>query len=531
MTKIKNKFWILLISAILLSAVFFTVGKIAYADDAKECAHEYARETVEPTCKTEGYTEYTCTLCGESYKDNFIEKLKHTYSEVVVDPTCTHEGYNVHFCTACGYEYTDGYIAALGHNYADEVIMPTCTEKGYTTHTCEVCGYSFTDTYVSPLNHDYETDTIAPTCTEEGYTTYTCKACGYSCVADYVPAVGHDYIIKEIKPTCVSYGYAEHVCANCSDRYVTDYIKAFGHEFEEEIVKATEDNIGYTKHTCVNCDYSYLSDFVTSGDGGYTENPSEPETPEHIHSFALIWYIDNEKEVISFYQMCTGENCNQTIGIGERITARIINIETQEETQVNISENGELDISELYKGVYTLSLYKESGELWTSFDISIEKEHEHEYIFALTNDEENMVLNIAYECECGEKYQGSLTFEFVDESGERTTTAENEYGQFDYSGLYGKNQVTVTDEEGNLIADFELEGKEKEPTVPEEPEQPEEPIEPEQPGEDGNGVEKPNEENNNGLAATLLAILGILAAGGIALFIGIKIRKNKDKNK
>ena len=48
MTKIKNKFWILLISAILLSAVFFTVGKIAYADDTKECAHEYARETIEP---------------------------------------------------------------------------------------------------------------------------------------------------------------------------------------------------------------------------------------------------------------------------------------------------------------------------------------------------------------------------------------------------------------------------------------------------------------------------------------------------
>ena len=531
MTKTKNKLWILLISLTLLSAVFITIGKIAYADDTEKCPHEYTKETIEPTCKTEGYTKYLCTICGESYADNFTDKLEHTYSEVVIEPTCTHEGYTVHFCTACGYEYTDGYIAALGHNYADEVIMPTCTEKGYTTHTCEVCGYSFTDTYVSPLNHDYETETIAPTCTEEGYTTYTCTVCGYSCVAEYVPATGHAYTVKEINPTCVSYGYTEHICANCSDRYVTDYIKAFGHEFEKEIVKATEGQIGYTKHTCVNCDYSYLSDFVTSGDGGYTDNPGEPETPEHVHFFAVTWVMNKEQKTIRFYQLCTGENCNETITIEEAITARIINVETQEETQVNISENGELDISELTKGIYTLSLYKESGELWTSFDIYIERgEHEHEYIFALTNDEENMVLNIAYACECGEKYPGSLTFEFVDESGERTTTAENEYGQFDYSGLYGKNQVTVTDEEGNLITDFELEGKEKEPTVPEEP------IEPDKPDDAENGAEKPNEEppakeTNRGLTVTLLAILGVLAAGGIALVIGIKIRKNKDKNK
>lgn len=186
MQKIKHKFWVLLAGVAMFAAVFLLTGMAsgtqASAASAEEvCVHEYGDGIVHlPDCTSGGYTEYICTLCGESYRDNYTDRAEHTYSEVVVQPTCTHEGYTTHFCTVCGYEYTDNYTAALGHDYQDEVTVATCTEAGYTTHICTVCGYSYADTRVEALGHTYKTDVLAPTCTEGGHTTYTCTVCEYS---------------------------------------------------------------------------------------------------------------------------------------------------------------------------------------------------------------------------------------------------------------------------------------------------------------------------------------------------------------
>lgn len=173
MTKLKTKLWVLLAGAAVFSAAFLFAGFMGAEPVSAEetCQHEYGEGIVHvPTCTAEGYTEYICTLCGESYRDNYTERAEHTYSEVVIEPTCTHEGYTTHFCTVCGYEYTDSYTAATGHTYQETTTLPTCTEEGYTTHTCLECGYSFNDTYVAALGHSYETEVIAPTCTEDGYT-------------------------------------------------------------------------------------------------------------------------------------------------------------------------------------------------------------------------------------------------------------------------------------------------------------------------------------------------------------------------
>jgi hypothetical protein len=50
------------------------------------CEHEYGEGVVtDPTCTEEGYTTYTCTICGGSYKDNETEATGHTY----VDGVCS----------------------------------------------------------------------------------------------------------------------------------------------------------------------------------------------------------------------------------------------------------------------------------------------------------------------------------------------------------------------------------------------------------------------------------------------------------
>ena len=45
------------------------------------------------------------------------EKCDHEYTSVVTDPTCTSMGYTTHTCTKCGVSYKDSYVNAHGHEY------------------------------------------------------------------------------------------------------------------------------------------------------------------------------------------------------------------------------------------------------------------------------------------------------------------------------------------------------------------------------------------------------------------------------
>ncbi len=144
--------------------------------------HSYTEQVHAPSCTEEGYTEYTCS-CGESYRDNYVEKLEHEYQvDTVVDPTCTTEGYTLRKCKHCGDEKkTD--TAALGHNYQDTVVKPTCSKEGYTEHTCAVCKESYKDAVTAKdLKNHGDTvlkDKKEPTCEEKGYTgDKYCEDCG-----------------------------------------------------------------------------------------------------------------------------------------------------------------------------------------------------------------------------------------------------------------------------------------------------------------------------------------------------------------
>ena len=58
--------------------------------------------------------------------DDEEEKCDHSYKAVVTDPTCTEKGYTTHTCSKCGDSYKDSYVNALGHDYEDG----KCTECG-----------------------------------------------------------------------------------------------------------------------------------------------------------------------------------------------------------------------------------------------------------------------------------------------------------------------------------------------------------------------------------------------------------------
>ena len=82
---------------------------------------------------------------------------EHGYSAVVTAPTCTEKGYTTHTCTICGDSYVDSYVDALGHDFGEWKVTtaPTCTEKGVETHSCSRCNATETRA-VAALGHEYK---------------------------------------------------------------------------------------------------------------------------------------------------------------------------------------------------------------------------------------------------------------------------------------------------------------------------------------------------------------------------------------
>lgn len=156
--------------------------------DAEIDAAWKAVTTVDPTCATDGYTEYKNSLTGKTKQEAIPATGQHTY------------------------EVTDSTDA-------------TCTETGSVTYTCSVCG----DTYTKEtdlLEHTYEvTDTTDATCTKPGSTTYTCSVCGDS-YKEKIPATGHDdgeWTVTQ-KAGAFSTGTKELRCTACGEVLDTETI-------------------------------------------------------------------------------------------------------------------------------------------------------------------------------------------------------------------------------------------------------------------------------------------------------------------
>ncbi len=92
------------------------------------------------------------TVCEKcNMKDG--EAPGHDYDAVVKEETCTEEGYTTYTCKVCGDSYIDDYQLPGDHNYVPVITAPTCTEYGYTTYTCSECGDSYIEDKVLPSHN------------------------------------------------------------------------------------------------------------------------------------------------------------------------------------------------------------------------------------------------------------------------------------------------------------------------------------------------------------------------------------------
>ena len=245
------------------------VNSAWYDDEIKEAVlpalgHDYVAVVTAPTCTEQGYTTHTCSRCGDSYVDTYVDALGHDFGEwtVTTPAACTEGGVETRTCSRCDATETRA-IEALGHNYVAVVTAPTCTEGGYTTYTCSRCGDSYTADETEALGHNYEAVVTEPTCTERGYTTYTCSRCGDSYIADETDALGHnwgDWTVTT-EPTCTAAGEETRTCSRC-DATETRAVDALGHDYVAVVTAPTCTEQGYTTHTCSRCGDSYVGDYV-----------------------------------------------------------------------------------------------------------------------------------------------------------------------------------------------------------------------------------------------------------------------------
>lgn len=149
-------------------------------------------ETQRVTCITSGEMTYTCTRCGDSYKET-IAPLGHDWGEMQpgTAATCTEKGYSDHrVCSRCGID--DGNtIPAKGHTWGDWKVTTeaTCTTAGEQKHTCSACGVEEKEEIaVDPTAHKPDTtDYIAD---EDGH-WFACSLCGEELKGTTYAA--HDY--------------------------------------------------------------------------------------------------------------------------------------------------------------------------------------------------------------------------------------------------------------------------------------------------------------------------------------------------
>ena len=254
-------------------------------------------KTVNATCTTDGYQEYTCSKCGETHQV-ILPKTGHNYQvSKKVDATCTADGYDVYTCSNCKDTYTKTTQQKLGHDFSKKIDHKdsTCTVKGFDLYQCSRCNET-KKTELALVDHNYQlSETVKATCTADGYKEYTCSMCNKS-YQEKLPKTGHDYDmnteVERVDSTCSTHGHVNYACKVCGDIKTVDLdLNPENHSYTE-----TGRDLQYIYYKCSECG----AEKKEFNDQEYTINLGNGKTTTVVGHFDLemrekILEIINEK--------------------------------------------------------------------------------------------------------------------------------------------------------------------------------------------------------------------------------------------
>lgn len=236
--------------------------------------HKYTTKVVAPTCAAQGYTLHTCSKCGNSYKDTYVNATGHKFGSwtTTKTATCTTDGTQKRKCSVCGKTETKT-IAKTGHTVVtDKAVAATCTSSGKTEGShCSKCGTVIkAQTTIPAKGHKFGswTTTKSATCTTDGTQTRKCSVCGKA-ETKTIAKTGHSYTTKAVAPTCTEKGYTLHTCSKCGDSYKDTYVNATGHKFGSWTVTkpATATAQGVETRKCSVCGKTETRNIPALGSG------------------------------------------------------------------------------------------------------------------------------------------------------------------------------------------------------------------------------------------------------------------------
>ncbi|MCL1816636.1 MAG: hypothetical protein FWG43_03425 [Clostridiales bacterium] len=231
-------------------------GEISVEDWVAKTAHNWSVSYTEPNCTEKGKMTSICTICGDTSVEEYGELSGHTWTEVIVPPTCSEPGSKTSDCPVCGDHSVEILPATNVHSWIIVVTPPTCA-PGYTTHTCAVCGEVSVDNHKPPTGaHPWVISYADPTCSEGGKKIHDCPICGdHSEEPDGRPATSHNWLSSYLAPTCIEQGGDLFICSLCGDRSLDNKVAALGHNWDNGyvILEPTLWAEGLKLYTCTRC--------------------------------------------------------------------------------------------------------------------------------------------------------------------------------------------------------------------------------------------------------------------------------------
>lgn len=124
------------VSQQLLTRYSIHRGGHVYKGNNAVHTHSYSWQiTKQPTCTQAGVKTYTCS-CGASYTESVAAK-GHNYGTKIIAPTWTEQGYTLHTCSVCGNSYRDNYVEPPKQN-ADGWYYTTTAPDGISAANYEI---------------------------------------------------------------------------------------------------------------------------------------------------------------------------------------------------------------------------------------------------------------------------------------------------------------------------------------------------------------------------------------------------------
>ena len=307
-------------------------------EDVEALGHQWDDgEYAEPDCTHAGGVKYTCTVCGDTWVDEFTGELEepalgHTEVEIpAVEPTCSEVGWTAGTkCSVCGEIITaptevpvneDAHVAVLdkvlkeatctttgvgkyvcelcgenlgyrviadGHKWDEGTVTKaaTCGEDGERELTCSVCQETKTEVIPATGEHDFEESFVDATCTEPAKAGQVCKVCGATngdmTVVEGSEALGHDWVLDTdaegyVAATCEEGGHNVYKCSRCDETMEED-VEALGHQWDDgEYAEPDCTHAGGVKYTCTVCGDTWVDEFT-----GELEEPALQHTEEAV---------------------------------------------------------------------------------------------------------------------------------------------------------------------------------------------------------------------------------------------------------